>query len=222
MKWTSAIFTTLSGKLGGAVATSNRGGNCLRALVIPSNPQTAEQSRIRAIMSSLASYWRNTLSDAQRLAWNGLGTDERTGENIFCGNNALIVQGGGAIQPVAPVSAAAVYTPPAAANVVVDASARTVSIPITLLDPWNDVAGGLNVYLSQGQSPSRFSRQFPYKYAGTVADGQIATPVTFAIPAVADGGPVLTAGQVIYVRLRCFEDAGGIGTDFEARKVIVA
>jgi len=76
-----AIVTDGRGKIGGHVASKNRGGAYLRTKVTPANGQTTFQNAVRATFTDLAQGWRG-LTEAQRQAWNAAVTDfSRT--NIF-------------------------------------------------------------------------------------------------------------------------------------------
>jgi len=57
-------------KIGGQVASKNRGGAYMRNKVTPVNPQTASQTEIRNRLASISQSWR-ALTAAQRAAWNG-------------------------------------------------------------------------------------------------------------------------------------------------------
>ena len=57
-----------SGKRGLNVSQNSRNGQISRALVIPTNPRTDAQLRIRASCASVASKW-STLTQEQRDAW---------------------------------------------------------------------------------------------------------------------------------------------------------
>lgn len=58
-----------SGKIGGHVASKNRGGAYLRTKVTPSNPQSVDQSNVRNLFTSLSQAWKG-LTENQRNAWN--------------------------------------------------------------------------------------------------------------------------------------------------------
>ena len=76
-----AIITDGRGKIGGHVASKNRGGAYLRTKVTPANAQTSFQNAVRATFTNLAQAWRG-LTQAQRDAWNAAVNDfART--NIF-------------------------------------------------------------------------------------------------------------------------------------------
>ena len=64
-----ALVVDGSGKIGGQVVSSNRGGKYLRTKVTPSNPSTVAQQNARALLSSLSTQWAD-LTEAQRLSFN--------------------------------------------------------------------------------------------------------------------------------------------------------
>lgn len=64
-----ALVVAGSGKIGGHVASKNRGGSYLRTKTTPSNPQTAKQQEARGLLASLSSQWK-TLTEEQRLSWD--------------------------------------------------------------------------------------------------------------------------------------------------------
>jgi len=64
-----AIIVDGRGKIGGHVASKNRGGAYLRTKVTPANAQTTSQNAVRATFTQLAQGWAG-LTQAQRDAWN--------------------------------------------------------------------------------------------------------------------------------------------------------
>jgi|WetSurMetagenome_2_1015567.scaffolds.fasta_scaffold263639_2 hypothetical protein len=66
-----AVFLNaeLTGKLGGQVYARNKGGAYVRAHVVPTNPRTVRQQKIRSGFSSSAKTW-NVITQADRNAWN--------------------------------------------------------------------------------------------------------------------------------------------------------
>jgi len=67
IKWGSIVIDG-SGKLGGHVFSKSIGGNTMRTLRKPRNPQTRGQQRVRAILTNLSQQWR-LLTEVQRLSW---------------------------------------------------------------------------------------------------------------------------------------------------------
>lgn len=96
-----AIVVAGSGKIGGHVASKNRGGAYLRTKVTPSNPNTSAQAGARSLLASLATAWSG-LTESQRLGWNNAVKDYATtdifgdiknpsGINLFIKLNANLV-----------------------------------------------------------------------------------------------------------------------------------
>jgi hypothetical protein len=69
IKWSGMGVVAGSGKVGGTVASKNRGGTYLRTWVKPVNPRTVAQTFQRDQLASLASGFRG-LTVAQIKAWN--------------------------------------------------------------------------------------------------------------------------------------------------------
>ena len=64
-----ALVTDGRGKIGGHVASKNRGGAYLRTKVTPVNPQTSYQNAARARITTFSQGWRG-LTANQQAAWN--------------------------------------------------------------------------------------------------------------------------------------------------------
>lgn len=64
-----AIVVAGRNKIGGHVASANRGGAYFRTKVTPINPRTSFQNTVRARLTSLSQAWRG-LTDVQREGWN--------------------------------------------------------------------------------------------------------------------------------------------------------
>ena len=61
-------IASMSGKLGGQVASRNKGGAYMRTWVMPTNPSTPAQEAARSRLGVFSQEWR-TLTSAQRDAW---------------------------------------------------------------------------------------------------------------------------------------------------------
>ena len=107
-----SIVVAGSGKIGGHVASKNRGGAYLRTKVTPSNPNTSYQAAARSILASLSTGW-SLLTDAQRLGWNSAVKDFATtdifgdiknpsGINLYVKLNANLIASGQAVISSAP------------------------------------------------------------------------------------------------------------------------
>lgn len=103
MKIKSALLTQMSGSIGGMTGAHNRGGLYLRARTVPVDTATARQQQVRTAFSELVVRWTDTLTPAQREAWNLYGqnvlvTDTlgdprpRSGQNWFIACNTPRLQ----------------------------------------------------------------------------------------------------------------------------------
>lgn len=66
----SALVTQISGSIGGMTGAHNKGGMYLRSRAIPTDPQTTRQTEVRDMLSMYSQMWNDTLTAAQRSAWN--------------------------------------------------------------------------------------------------------------------------------------------------------
>ena len=107
-----AIVVAGSGKIGGHVASKNKGGAYLRTKTTPSNPQTVAQTTARNILATLSTQWSG-LTQIMRDSWNNAvsdfsGTDifgdirNPSGINLYVKLNANLINTGQAQLTTAP------------------------------------------------------------------------------------------------------------------------
>ena len=203
MKVISPIFSSMRGKLGGAVGAVSRGGVAyFRALVIPSNPRSVQQTTMRLITTALAAAWRGTLSDLQRAGWTAISPDTSSGIDTYLAFNSQALLANDNRIDDAPDSRALITGPYEPANITVDASAHTVALAAN--SPGVDCA--VNVFLSAPQQTSRLAQQFPFRFIGVSTDVEAGGTVNIPITHPAYN---LVAGDIVYVRLVQFGLAGG-------------
>lgn len=100
-----SLVTDGRGKIGGHVASKNRGGAYLRTKVTPVNPQTSFQSVARARITTFSQGWRS-LTAAQQSAWNSAVSNFQktdifgdlknpSGLNLYVRLNSNITEAGG-------------------------------------------------------------------------------------------------------------------------------
>ncbi len=207
-----AIVVAGSGKVGGHVFSKNRGGAYMRTKVTPSNPNTVAQQNVRAVLSSLSQSW-SSLSDAERLAWQGAVTDwsstdifgdikNPSGINLYVRLNSVLLNSGQATISVPPLKLEMPYTEIATAIFDVSSSTLVVTLADTAYDGV-EVAVSATPVLSNGVSFVKSQ----YRRIGTVtgATGTISVGpeyiAKFGIPTI--GGnvrlqlqPVLATGQI--------------------------
>lgn len=73
IKW-GALVVDGRNKIGGHVASANRGGAYLRTKVSPKQPASTYTAHIRAVFSAISSAWKS-LTQAQRTQWNNAVSD---------------------------------------------------------------------------------------------------------------------------------------------------
>jgi hypothetical protein len=89
-----------SGKSGTSVSVQGRYGQFRRKLVVPKDPRTNNQVRVRSAMSRFSAWW-NRLTDDERRLWNGRGSETHseprlgrsgrlTGQQFFVKVNCIL------------------------------------------------------------------------------------------------------------------------------------
>lgn len=177
-----------SGSVGGTVFSHNRFGAYIRARSVPVNPNTDRQVVVRNATRSLTIAWNNTLTEAQRLAWDTYGAavpwtnkfgDVVTlpGLNHYVRSNVPRLQSGFARIDAAPV----LFTLAAAElGLVVTASEGTQLASVVFDDTqaWcseDDAHQFVFAGIPQNTGIKFFGG--PYRLAGTI-DGDSVTPPT--------------------------------------------
>jgi len=211
MLYHSGLITEASGRLGGIVASHNRGGQYFRAATLPTNPGTPYQEAVRSITSQLAVLWTNSLTEAERDAWvtyaqnvptvNRLG-DSRflTGMNMYVRSNTARIQAGLARVDAAPVGYdLGSFTYP---TITVSAAAQLLSVAFTEADDWvGEDDAAMLVYASRPKSAAINYFKGPYRLAGPILGDSgtpLTTPQTIAVPfACSEGNRVFTRVAVV-------------------------
>lgn len=102
MKYIGLLSSAASGKLGGVVASHNRGGTYFRHHSIPVQPRTAAQRLVRNQLAAFSSAFK-ALTGAQIAGWNALGstvtlksalgtTYNPTGQQLFVSCNKHLAE----------------------------------------------------------------------------------------------------------------------------------
>lgn len=209
MKFTSAIAATVSGSIGGATGSHNRGGQYFRRRAIPTNPNTSLQVVRRASMGLASVSWTSILTQAQRNGWNAyanatpvidsLGNTIRlTGLNMYARQAVLRIAAG-----MTPI-----FTPP-------EEPGLTDLTPVTISDVESDSSitgthsdeddwagsadGFLAIFASASMSAGKTFFKGPYRYFGKVL-GNSVTPPTITIN-MTNAAFTFTLGQKVGVRV---------------------
>ena len=204
IKW-GALVTDGRNKIGGHVASKNRGGAYLRTKVTPVNPQTTFQSSVRAVFTALSQAWRS-LTEANRLAWDSAvssftSTDifgdikTPTGKNLYQKLNTNL----------STVGVAAISTPPLPSgagsvdslSAIYDVSAQSVIVTFTPTPVPADTA--LVLECTGGMSPGRNFMKNDFRVL-EIFDAAATSPQTVSSAYLARFGAIVL-GQKYGVRL---------------------
>jgi hypothetical protein len=129
-----------SGKRGLTVSLETRNGLASRALVIPSNPQSDAQLRVRAFLASVTSKWGGELTQAERDAWTAEAVQHNsrarmgqsgplTGLQLFAKINCALLVIGGDVITTPP--AKAVFDPLPVTGLVITNTADVIALKLT-------------------------------------------------------------------------------------------
>lgn len=215
-------ITQMSGSVGGTTFARNRYGNYARAKTKPVNPNTAAQAAIRGALSELTVLWSQTLSAAQRTAWNLYGasvamknrlgeTTYLTGFNHYIRSNVMRNRVGLGVVNDGPV----IFELPAADpgfSITASEATGEITFAYNALMDWADENGGWLI-LHNGQ-PQNAQRNFfagPWKYCSIVEGVNGAPP---ASPKVASATFGIAEGQHIWAYARIIRADGRISEPF--------
>jgi len=109
------VVAGVSGSIGGTVFARNRAGAYARARTKPIIPVSARRDVVQARLTSLVSWWHDTLTPAQRALWDAKGAASTllnrlgesytpTGMNLYIRSNALLHLAGTALVTTPPVN----------------------------------------------------------------------------------------------------------------------
>ena len=228
MKFRPTIGQDLSGSLGGITASHNKGGTYFRGRVIPVNPNSVFQQVVRTLVGQLTSLWANTLTEAQRLGWDGYALQvplaDAIGEPRNVGGIAMFVRSN---VPRLQVGLPRVDTAPVIFNLgdftppsIVSVTAPTAfSIAFEATDDWvGEDDAAMLLFTSRGMNPTINFFKGPYRsVAGILGDGT--TPETSPFAAV--GAFPLQAGQRAFIRMVVTRADGRLSSSFRTADIVV-
>lgn len=234
MKFTSQVYTAVSGSIGGITYSHNRGGMYTRGRAIPTNPSTNPQQYLRNAFSYLAERWSNTLTAAQRLAWDTYAanvpvTDKLgqqinlTGQNMYIRSNVSRQQVNNivgsavlAIIDAGPTNFTLADTDPTAAFSMTAPSTGSLAFDDTA-DWCSEDDAILMVFIGQPQNAAINFFKGPYRLSG-ILQGDSTTPITTPQAVV----PVIpfTAGQSVFSYARIGRADGRLSPAFNLAKVL--
>lgn len=187
MIYKSNIITQASGSVGGTTYAHNQGGLYMRARAIPTNPATKYQTEVRDAIRSLTVRWSQTLTAAQRQAWqtyainvplpNALGDSRTIGAiAMYTRSNVPRLQAGLAVVDDGPT----VMVLPDTGDVTIDITAgepASASVSYNDSHDWvSEDGAALLVYSSRPQSPAVNYFKGPWRYAGSILGNSETSP----------------------------------------------
>lgn len=178
----------ISGSVGGTVFSRNTYGNYIRNRTTPINPQTSRQTEVRAAIAYLAAYWAQTLTDAERTAWNlyaasvvmknRLGEDTYlSGYNMFLRSNSLAKRATYPVFEPGPTTFELPAQDPTLDFTATEAG-QTISVTFDDAMTWCN-ENSARMYVFQG-SPQNAQRNFfdgPWRYLTSI-DGSATSAIT--------------------------------------------
>ena len=203
------LASEMSGKIGGIVASHNKGGQYFRIFRVPVDPGSIDQLEVRNAFQSAGSEWNGTLTPEQREDWDAyataLGSTNPLGDPIDPGGKGLYT---GWMTPRLRSSLPAVqaapleifrpgFTTPTIDSI--DTGAQTMTIGFDDTDLWaNEDDGAMFIYISPPRSLGVNFFKGPYRLADVVLGDAITAPTT---PVVVPLPFTLGAGQRVFVRI---------------------
>jgi len=218
------------GSIGGQVHSRNRFGNYIRARTTPINPNSDRQNDIRVAIQSLAQQWSNTLTQAQRDAWevyadaivrtNKLGAQVKlSGFNHFVRSNSIRLQSADSVIVAGPTT---LTLPPGdpVFECEVDEAGQEISVTFDPLLAWNLIDDGeMYVFMSEPKAAGVNFIGGPFRLAGAL-DGDTALPLTS--PQILSVPYPVAEGQQLSCRARISEVDGRLSDYFLHRSAVVA
>lgn len=232
MKYVGALVGTMSGSMGGATASRNRGGQYLRQRVVPTNPATTRQNAQRSYLSGANTAWA-MLTAAQRTAWAtyaaNVPTTDTLGNTIYLTGQQMYIRtytlwmyyilvGNPSTAPTTfnrgpnPVSITSdTDTIPNTLEIISGDLDNTVTLSET-----DDDGGVLQVFIGRPVAPTINYFAGPYQYAfeqiyaglgSTIAITTTLTDMTIDEP--------LAVGQRRPVRMLLRSNDGRVSTDYK-------
>lgn len=219
-----------SGSVGGTVFSRNRSGPYMRNRSMPINPGSEFQQNVRFAVALLASRWVETLTPAQRAAWEAyalnvpltgpLGDPRNVGGiGMYIRSNAPRVAfpylTPTVIDDAPTIFDLGTFTQPVIG--VADAAADTVSVGYTNTDEWaNESGSGMYFYLSRPNNPSINYFKGPYRWCGYVAGDDAVPPVG---PIALDAPFPFEVGHKLFLRVNVTRVDGRLASSFRGSVV---
>jgi len=223
-------ITEMRGSMAGNVYSRNKSGAYIRSRTKPINPNTALQQVVRATLAFLTSRWSDTLTIAQRAAWNLYGSNvamlNKLGESIYLSGfnhyircNSILKRSARTLVDAGPVI---FEIPEADPTFSITASEATQLVQYTFDDTmaWNiEDNGWMHLFGGQPQNGQRNFFGGPWKLAHALAGAALGGAVS---PANSAHPFVIAEGQRIWVYGRITRADGRLSQPFRNNVLVSA
>lgn len=232
MIFKSPIISEASGSMAGCTFSRNRGGPFIRARVTPVNPNSTYQQTVRSLMSQGSSLWSDTLTDAQRAAWDtyalnvplpnrlgdpinvgGIGMYQRCNVGRLNPQEATLLR----INDAPTIYDLGPYTAPAIASI--SAAADTLDVSFTDTDAWaNETGAAMIIAVSRPTNPAINYFKGPYRFAEAVLGDDTTAPTS---PVTVTAPFPIAAGQKVFAFVRVTRLDGRLSASFRDGAIAV-
>lgn len=214
----------MTGSVAGNTHARNRYGNYVRARTKPVNPNTARQVAVRSAIAYLTERWSETLTAAQRAAWNlyaaSVTMKNKLGESIFLSgfNHYIRSNVNSVVIALSPVDAGpTIFELPSkdtTFNVTASEATQNITANFDNTMAWASETGGL-LFMFQGtpQNPQRNFFNGPWRFWTAV---QGVDPGPAVTPKIAPAVFGIAEGQHIWVYARIMRADGRLSEVFRA------
>lgn len=215
------LTALLSGSVGGNVFSHNAGGQYIRKLATPTDPNTIFQQAVRNAMTQLSTAWVETLTQTQRDAWEVYGqnvaTVNRIGDTIFlAGIDQYVRSNVSRIQSALPrvdnaptIFNIGSFTDP---TIALDQAADEIDLTFDNVDDWaNEDDAAMLLFAGRPQNQSVNFFKGPYRLAGNIAGDAITPPTS---PAAIPAPFPIALGQRVFVRIAVTRADGRLSASF--------
>jgi hypothetical protein len=221
VKFLSQVLASASGSVGGITFSRNRFGPYTRRRAIPTNPNSPQQQAVRGFVNALANLWINTLTLAQRTAWEDYAANVTlidalgqpinvTGMNMYVRSNTTRLQAALPRVDTGPVIFnLGEFTNPSFGF---DAAATEIDVTFDDTDDWaNEDDAAMIVYGSRPQNPTINFFKGPYQYADSILGDSITAPTS---PAALTSKFAVSAGNRAFVKIAVSRADGRLSMPF--------
>jgi len=220
----------MSGSIAGTTFARNRYGSYARARTKPINPSSARQQAVRGYMATLTSRWSQTLSAAQRTAWNLYGSSvamlNRLGESVFVTGYSHFIRSNmwrlDLGQTVVDAGPTVFELPEKDGTLTVAFSEATQDATLTFDDgaDWcSEDNAGLMILEGSPQNPQRNFFAGPFKGRSAKMGNSVA-PTTS--PQTYSTIHVVTELQKVWIQCRILRADGRLSQPFRANGIVAA